>query len=379
MDTGVLSAVCVRSVRRQLTLLVSCLVLAACVASSPSQADSASLRGDATQPTPTPTASSTTVVRTLDFDDDRVRGEQVFAVPYGEARSRLGYIPPCNSCADPCPCTVPLQPSSFDVDSGGHLWILDVAKERAAEFDSDSTYVSSWKQKGIGLRSTDLQVDESRQTVLWQDRAFFSRLAIREDGSGRSVRVEHEGEPQQGGSTFVLHGDVGYLNVFIEQQPGSEEESVLAFSLADGGGDIAKGRPFLDGWLLFRPYEGPRLIPLAVESTHYEWDVTLKLQTRRSVDGESRTARGHVSWETEVSPDGDIHLLIAASIEKDRLHGYWYIGVSPDGTVSKPVPLSGPTRRDDQQARRLTLSSDGTPLFMWSMKKRIVVESLPPV
>ena len=363
---------CVKSVR-QLTFLVSCLVLAACVSSSPSQADSA----DATQPTPTPTASSTTVVRTLDFDNDRLRGDQVFAVPYGEARSRIGYIPPCRSCADPCPCTVPLQPSSFDVDIGGHLWILDIAKERVAEFDAESTYVSSWKQNGIGLRSTDLQVDESRQTVLWQDRGFFSRLAVREDGSGRSIRVEHKGEPQQGGSTFVLKGNIGYLNVFIEEQPGSEEESVLAFSLADGAGQIAKGRPFLDGWLLFRPYERPRVIPLAVESTQQNWDVTLKLQIRRTVGGESRTARGHVSWETEVSPNGDIHLLIAASIERERLHGYWYIEVSPDGTVSNPVPLSGPTRRDDQQARRLTLGPDGRPLFMWLMKKRIVVESLP--
>lgn len=367
---------CVRSVR-QLTLLVSCLVLAACVTSSPSQADSASISDDAIQITPSPTASSSTVVRTLDFDDDRLRGDQVFAVPYGESRSHVGYIPPCRSCADPCPCTVPIQPSSFDVDSRGHLWILDIAKERAAEFDSDSTYVSSWNQRGIGLRSTDLQVDESRQTVLWQDRGFFSRLAVREEGSGRSVRVEYEGEPQQGGSTFVLQGEVGYLNVFIEEQPGSEEESVLAFNLADGAGEIAKGRPFLDGWLLFRPYEGPRLIPLAVESTQHSWEVTLKLQTRRSVGGESRTARGHVSWETEVSPNGDIHLLIAASIERDRLQGYWYIGVSPDGTVGKPVPLSGPTRRDDQQARRLTLAPDGRPLFMWLMKKRIVVESLP--
>jgi hypothetical protein len=367
----------VRLSGRQVVLAAGCLLLAAACSGFEPRGTSGSAQRNEQSPSPSSTAQSTTVRRTLDFEADRLRGQQLYSVDYGDSESSVGYIPPCRACADPCPCTVPLQPSSFDIDSQGDLWVLDTAKQRVAKFDSASIYASSWRQRGIGLRSTDLRVDDSRGVVLWQDRSFFSRLAIQEGGSRRAVRIHHDGEPQQGGNEFLLAAEHAYLNVFVEETLGDEEERALKVNLSDGSGEISQGRPFLDGWLLLRLYEGPRLIPLAVESSQHNWEVTIRFQLRHGANGESRRAPGHISWETEVSEDGVIHLLIAASIERPGLQGYWYLQVAPDGSVGQPIPLAGPTRRDDQQVRRLTLAPKGDPHFMWAMKKRVIVETLP--
>jgi hypothetical protein len=162
----------------------------------------------------------------------------------------------------------------------------------------------------------------------------------------------------------------------------TDEEVPVEVTLDDGEAAAVEvpGRPFLDGWSLFQDYAGNQTVTLEVSASTARWRVEIDLELRQSVEGRSVARRGHVSWESEIAPDGTSHLLLFAGTEgRHATDGYWYLGVAPDGAVGPVVPLQGPSRRDDQQSRRLTLDGEGNPVLMWAGRRALRFERLPSI
>lgn len=325
---------------------------------------------------------STEVTRTLDFEAPRRRGGLVTRIPYGDGPSRVGFVPACiEKCSPPCPCTAPIQPVAADVDAAGRVWVADTAKSRVAVFEPTSELSFATARTPLLLSASDLQLSEGRGIVLSQDDRHKARvLSFDEAGGQTRSALSFEGGRAEAYRLWT-HGTRLFSTAF--RTDGLTDEEVPVEVTIDEGEAVAAevpGRPFLDGWSLFQGYAGNRTVALEVSASTARWRVAIDLEIRQSVGGRSVERRGHVSWESEIAPDGTFHLLLFAGTEgRHATDGYWYLAVAPDGAVGPVVPLQGPSRRDDQQPRRLTLDEDGNPVLMWARRRALRFERLPSI
>lgn len=318
----------------------------------------------------------------LSFDDEEHTGDVRYAIEYGRGRRTLGYLPVClsNSCALPCPCSTQIQPSAFDVDSDGHLWILDVAKERLAKFGQDGSYLSQMGRAVLDQRVFDLQLVDDRPVVLSQSTGFYGRLAFPNVHSKMNQSViRFDGKPVEAYPPLVPGNTSVYLTLLVSSK--EDEKSIPAqVGLADDErhrtATEVPGIPFLDGWLLYQEPAGEQTIPLAVTSNSESWSLQIEFLIKRKSEG--NPISGTISWETAIDREGVIHLLIlAGTARKPLLSGYWYLKVFPDARLSGPVALTGPSISDSQQSRRLALDSEGRPLIMWAKKHSVEIVGTP--
>ena len=344
---------------------------------SGSRADLARESTSAYSATPSPTLVASVAHRTLDFEDRGTDGSILARIPYGAPVQKIGLAPTCRrNCAPPCPCSAPVQASAFDIDDSGRFWVLDNAKRRVVVFDESARYLFHVDGGRDLLVASDLQRLGNEAIALSQDRRSLSRIITLDKSNNiERSRVSFEGDPVAA-SRLIASGERLFSTVFYESD--LSEEEVPVELLSDGEASSAAevpGRPFLDGWLLFEGYVGPRVLPLSVSTSQYEWSREIRFKLKQSVGGRSKARRGNISWETEVDPAGIIHLLVFAGTDgREATDGYWYLMVEPDGTVGVPIHLRGPTSRDDQQARRLTLDSTGRPVVMWARGRAAVFE-----
>lgn len=360
------------------------LVAASCPSSSPrSGRTSTGLQSDGPTPParPSPSPQNLMVRRTLDFDSPTVSGEILATIPYGEGAQELGFVPVCTrNCSPPCPCTTPFQPSAFDIDSRDRVWILDNAKRRVAVFRAPSDFLFDVPGNNrLLLIAADLQWVGDQAVALSQNPRFESKLlAIQQATEIRRSSIVFEGEPAE--TTHLWTDDSRMFTTVFREEGLSDEEVPVEVTLNESGDSAAEevpGRPFLDGWLLFQDYVGPRIIPLAVSSAEHNWRLEIRLRLQQTIEGEKKSRAGNVSWESEVDPAGTIHLLVFAGTQgRHAADDYWYLQVSPDGAVGDPLHLKGPSRRDDQQLRRLTLDAGSRPVVMWAGRKSARLEIL---
>lgn len=339
-------------------------------------------RGPAVASTGEGPPESTEVTRTLDFDAPRRRGELVARVPYGDAPSQVGFVPVCTEkCSPPCPCTAPIQPVAADVDDAGRVWVADTAKSRLAVFEPPSELSFATARSPLLFSASDLQVSGGRGIVLSQDDRHRARvLSFDEAGEESHSTLSFEGGTAEAYQLWT-HGTRLFSTVFRTDGV-TDEEVPVEVTLDDGKAAAVEvpGRAFLDGWSLFQDYAGNQTVTLEVSASTARWRVEIDLEIRQSVGGRSVTRRGHVSWESEIAPDGTFHLLLFAGTEgRHATDGYWYLAVAPDGAVGSVVPLQGPSRRDDQQSRRLTLDAEGDPVLMWAGRRALRFERLPSI
>jgi hypothetical protein len=318
----------------------------------------------------------------LSFDEEEMTGNVQYAVEYGSGRRTLGFLPVCltNSCASPCPCSTQIQPAAFDVDADKDLWILDVAKERVAKFDRDGNYLSQMGNAVLDQRVFDLQLVDDRPAVLSQSTAFNGRLAFPNVHSKMTQSViRFDGKPVEAYPPLVPGTASVYLTLLVSSK--EDEKSIPAqVGLADDERHLTAtqvpGIPFLDGWLLYQEPVGEQTIPLAVTSNSESWSLQIEFLIKRK--SEDNPIAGTISWETAIDREGVIHLLIlAGTARKPLLSGYWYLKVFPDGRLSGPVALTGPSISDSQQSRRLALDSEGRPLIMWAKKHSVEIVGPP--
>lgn len=340
------------------------------------------LAGCASPRGPSPAASQSSpqreeVTRVLDFSADVAPVDVAVRLPYGRGGRRVGYVPRCtgDACDPPCPCSTQLQPASFDVGVGEEVWVLDYAKGRIARFDGAGRFAGGLPLGRLAYRSWDLQLEDDRPFVLAQDFGYDARVLFAEPDGRVSRRVFFEGGPVELGGSISASGGAGYVHGYAGEL--GDEEVFLEVPLDPAAPRLeateAPGRPMLDGWLLYVPYRGPRLIPLEFDGGGASWATDVRLLTKRAAEEEPRD-RGIVSWEVDVGPDGTIHLLVHAGLR--RFDGYWYLRVSGDGEVGEPVRLRGPGIADDQQTRRLTLDAEGKPYVMWAGRRALVISPL---
>jgi hypothetical protein len=260
------------------------------------------------------------------------------------------------------------------------LWILDNAKARLAVFSPSGELADERRGGDLLLRAADVQVQGDGAFVLSQNDEARARL-LSFTGAGEEQRSPISFRGRQADAYQLWTSDARlFTTVFL--QDGLSDEEVPVEVAHEVSGDAAAtevpGRPFLDGWSLFQRYAGSRLIPLEVSSEEHRWRLTIELELVDSTDGEAETRRGHVSWESEISPDGTFHLLLFAGTEgRNPVDGYWYLTVDASGRVDDPVRLRGPAIRDDQQSRRLSLDGDGVPTLMWAGRRGVRVERPP--
>lgn len=323
---------------------------------------------------------STEVTRTLDFDAPRRRGELVARVSYGDAPSQVGFVPVCTEkCSPPCPCTAPIQPVAADVDDAGRVWVADTAKSRLAVFEPTSELSFATARSALLFSASDLQVTGGQGIVLSQDNRHRARvLSFDEAGEESRSTLSFEGGTAEAYQLWT-HGTRLFSTVFRTDGL-TDEEVPVEVTLEDGEAAAVEvpGRPFLDGWSLFHDYAGDQTVALEVSASSARWRVEINLELRQSVEGRSAPRRGHVSWESEIAPDGTFHLLLLAGTEgRLATDGYWYLAVAPDGAVGPVLPLQGPSVRDDQQSRRLSLDAEGDPVLMWAGRRALRFERPP--
>ena len=326
-------------------------------------------------------AESLEATRRLDFADRPQRGELITTVEYGDARGDVGFLPACRrDCPPPCPCSTPMQPAAYDVDDKGRLWILDNAKARLVVFSPSGELARAMRGGELLLRASDVQVSDGAAFVLSQnDHGRARLLSFVEAGEHERSPITFRGRAADAYRLWAT-GPRLFTTVFLQDGLSDEEVPVEITHDATRKASATEvpGRPFLDGWSLFRRYAGSRLIPLEVSSSEHGWRLTIELELVQSTGGRTEERRGHVSWESEIAPDGTFHLLLFAGTEGgNAVDGYWYLAVAPDGTVGEPIRLSGPLVRDDQQSRRLSLDADGDPVLMWAGRRGVRIERLP--
>jgi hypothetical protein len=344
-------------------LLAVCALAAACSPSDPAK--------DASPP-PGPSFSAApgrqTVRRTLDFSAGPQEGDVVARVPYGPNESALGYAPVCQdaSCPPPCPCSTELFPAAFDVGDD-EIWILDGVKGRVARYDDDDGFVSATRNEAFGLRAFDLQLVGDVGLVLSQTndfRALFTSV------TRRPVSWPLDEETY---SSFTASRRRVFTTVFRDEGINSEEIPVeIVFHARAARAHEVPGVPFLDGWSFFEPFAGDQAITVSVSSSTESWarDIRFRLLAERT-----HSARGRISWERALADDGTMHyLLFAGTYGRAEQNGWWYLTVSADGSVGRPLRLR---RTDiDPGGRHLSLGPDGEPYAMWRTSRGVVIEGL---
>lgn len=361
---------------------IALLLLVGCSGSTAPSVESESQALDMSPKSARPTSQlrEKIVRRTLDFEDPTQLGDVIERIEYGSSSSELGYLGVCrgSSCARPCPCSAPLQPSAFDIDARNRYWLLDVAKDRVAVF-SEGRFLFDVPLRGRGYRSFDVQARSSEEAVVLRHRGDLTTefLRVVKNSRPNSVRLRYRGRYVDSDSVFSIVDESAFLSVFDDARGGKEiPVQVPLDSSGVARARAVPGRPFLDGWYLFRRNRGELKLPIAVSSSAESWKRLIVFRLRR----DNQETRGGVSWEVEVAPVGTIHLLLfLGTYGRRQVDGYWYLGISAEGKVGRPIPLTGPSRRDDQQMRRLTLLPDGSPFAMWADKRGVRVESLEDI
>lgn len=333
-------------------------------------------------PTPSPSPMTRTETIELDFSKPGAVGRVLFRIPYGEGKSKVGYLPVClkNSCELPCPCTTQIQPLSFAPAPDGGVWVLDPVKERVARFSARGDFVRELAVPGNDFRNSDIVLVGKRLVVIGQQKGFDATLASLESGQSDIKALRFEGEPIWG--TYLLTSSGGRLFVtgFADEDLLADDPREIPFEVArDGTASEVPGTPFLDGWKLYTDFVGWTTIPAEVASTLYNWAMRIEAVMVREIKGERRKVPGTLSWEFVVSEQGEIHLLIHAQTEKGgAIEGDWILTVTPEGLVDEPVKLRGPTGADDgEQRRHLALGTNDRPMAMWARNKGLIFEAFP--
>lgn len=314
----------------------------------------------------------------LDFDEAGGRGSVLFRIPFGEGKSSVGRIPPCmdEGCPSPCPCTTQLIPFSFAPTRRGGAWILDPAKERLARFSSQGEFLRKVRIPGNDRRNFDVVVSDRNPLVLGQRLDFSARLVRFNSDRPEVQSLRYKSEAAEA-YRLTSSQDRLFSTLFVEDANMDVEEVPVEIRRGGTATEVP-GVPFLDGWMIHQDYAGPTTIPLEVRSTMYDWQAEIEAILVREVNGEKREVPGSLSWEFAVSGEGDVHLLVRAQTEKGgSIDGFWWVPVSREGFVGKPLKLRGPRRSDDQQQRHLALGYDNRPVMMWVGKKGLIFESLP--
>lgn len=364
-------------------VLVACFVLGACV-SEPESRPPPRDQPDRRQPSPSPPVIETQVItRTLNFERSGTRGRVVHVLPYGRGKGEVGFAEACTppaDCEPPCPCTAPVVPAAFDIDSRGRVWILDTVIPRVTVFDQRSRWRFDVALGRMGHRASDLQLAGGRALALLQDYEFHARAVEVDMGGQRgSARRVREGGSFVAVDALDVVGDRVFGTAFVG--PLEDEEVFLELPLSGTGAIVANrvdGWPLLDGTLLYPEYE-EMTIPLEFSSGVDAWKVDIRFRLRQRVDDRRRQRKGVVTWANfEIDHHGGLHLLIfSGTFGRHRNDGWWYLKVGPDGTVGDPIRLRDPERDDEgQQPRRLTLDASGEPYAMWTDNEGVVIESL---
>jgi hypothetical protein len=308
----------------------------------------------------------------------------LYVFHYSDATSSLGTHDVCfKDCARPCPCSVPVGPQAFDVDAQGRAWIIDHAKGRVAAFDRRGRFLFDVTAPGNDYRNVDVQIVDGRPVVLrYEGTGFFFTIEGRRAGPLKELYVGDTRMPIVA-QPFVVSQDR------IIFQPGLEGNmDPVEIDLSGDGrravGERVPGIPYRDGWLLWPEFISWRThaFEMRTPEDSRRVEITYRLQGRRN--GQIRRAGGVVSYEREVARDGTIHLLLFAGaagwLQKSA---YFYIWISPDGTVAEPVRLAYPdppgVRRYSATVpyRRLSLAPDDQPLIMWAGPERTVIVPAP--
>ena len=371
--------------------------------------------GDERPPAATETQTSApidetrTFSRTLDFDSPRIRGALVYQIDYGPRRSQAGAHDVCTSerCPRPCPCTQSGGPMSFDIDGRGRLWLLDVVKERVAVFAPNGLVTEEYFPDGNDFRDLDLQLRGEEALVHRQGGGLEAQLiSIRNGAVGPVVTVRAAGETVSSVG-FIQIGPEGINQIPpTEARPGfrggvyaelyeSPSDSVqCCFGPAEllTSEDASSAEavhapglvPFLDGWFT-SAVRRSRIFRLEANSSSQEWTDEIAFRFVQRVSGEKRRVRGTASYESEISADGTVHMLIFAGtdlLNGPNEDGYWYLSIAPDGTPGRVVHLQAPDPRSRRpnpgvQLRHLTLDEHGSPLLMWVGAESVQVTRVP--
>jgi hypothetical protein len=348
-------------------------------------------------PSPSGNANDPLVVRrTLDFEAPKVDGPVVARLPYGQRPSRLGGVPSClnEKCEPPCPCSVPLAPRSFEVDSQQRLWINDHAKGRIAIFDFGGNYLFNVAPQGNNYINVDVQ-QFGEDILVSRTRGGRPRyIHLRERQVVGIYTLTTEGKRYTGGEHLTTTQAGERVFTFLYEQSGSLE---CCFGLAElmppvNGVIDSHGVPGVayreTGWLIedtARANEIGTHRAIVYRAEHPEpWSVELRLRMLQERQGQTRRVNGIVSWDAEADAAGTLHLVIfAGSTGSVKENGFWYVTIGPTGEVGEPVPLWAPglnrgSRRPSppDQFRWLTLDQAGAPYVMWSGPRAVTVVSL---
>lgn len=300
-------------------------------------------------------------------------------IPFGVGDAELGFIDRCIGprCEYPCPCSVPIYPSAFDMGED-EIWIADIAKNRLVSFgllgrDPSNEYVG----QSI-LFTSDLQLVDGQPLVLVVKKEG-DLLALLQGQSLTLHPLHFEGASAFSNQTIHIHSGNAYTNIF--RNDGPEEVSVEIVPSRDEVWEATETRGWqvAGGWLRFGEFE-PMTIPLELIRDDGTVDRKIEFRIFLKRNGQLVPRNGHISWEVEVDQAGVVHLLIfAGTFGHERTDGYWYLTVSPEGDVGEVIPLVGPGAPDDQQGRQLSLDDEGTPLAMWMTSGGIRIEDLSTV
>lgn len=373
--------------RTRALLVVLMALVAGCTSAEPRRPiASRTVESPAASPSPTELEPSV-VRRTLDFTARGRRGETQWLIPYGRTVGTVGFADTCvppEDCQPPCPCTVPMVPTAFDVDKRGKLWVLDSVVPRVAVFSPDGRSAFEIPLGELGYRSLDLQVVDDRVLVALQDRDFQGRF------------IEFDLEGSRSGSMPVLYkggraGVYGRIDVVDDRMfhailvGASGDEELFAELVPQAGHIIAReaaGWPLLEQTLEYPPGALDATIPLHVAGPN-GWVVDISFEFVMRVGSRRISPPGIVSWgDMEIDHEGAIHLLVFAGTDRRRknVDGLWYLKVSPEGEVGRMVKLKGPERDDGSQtSRRLTLSHAGEPFVMWTDSDGLRIETMTPL
>jgi hypothetical protein len=261
--------------------------------------------------------------------------------------------------------------------------VLDPVVPRVTVFSARGRPLFDVRLGKLGYRAFDLQVVGRSVFVAVQDRSFHGRL-LEFDLNGsreRSLRVMYEGDPTG------IYGRVDVVDdrMFHATLTGPLEDEEVFVELVPRGDRVeakeVSGWPIGDGVLEYPESALDATIPLR-ESGSQGWSKDIRFRFSMKVNGRRITPTGVVSWgDMEIDPAGAIHfLLFAGTYNKAAQDGLWYLKVSPEGEVGRPIKLADPERDDGgQTSRRLTLSATGEPFAMWTDRRGLTVESLKPL
>lgn len=328
-----------------------------------------------------PASEPSVVTRTLDFESAPARAPIRYRLAFGKGRHEVGWAPVClkRDCKPPCPCSAQAQPSSFDIDEKGKVWVVDSAKGRVAVFAPNGSFEQAVRGGGIDYRSSDIHVTRLRKIVTGQEffKTYYSEILP--DGTVLKQPLLYRGE--RIGAISFFHEDEGrFSTVALIPRGEGELERVqsveLVFDSQHAHALETPGRPYAIGWLANDRSPEGRIV-FKVESLLEPLHLVVKFRFRQLVDGAPRFVSGATPYDLEIDEDGTFHVLLkAGTFSRYPVSGSWYMTITREGEVSQPIRLRDPKRRDDQQQRHLALDEEGRPFYMTAGRDALLIEDL---